>query len=46
MAGDPFLSRHGGEIRQALIMLQDDDGAFELLRTGSRAARSCAMKSR
>jgi hypothetical protein len=46
MAGDPFLSRHAGEIRQGLIMLQGDNGAFELLRTGSSAVRPCAMKSR
>jgi hypothetical protein len=30
-----FRIRHGGELREALIMLEGDDGGFELLAHGS-----------
>src|SRR5579875_1284959 len=33
-AGDAFRLAHGGEIREALIMLEGEDGGFELLAHG------------
>jgi hypothetical protein len=33
-AHDDFYLKYGGEIREALIMLEGDDGAFELLAHG------------
>jgi hypothetical protein len=34
VAGDDFKRQHGGEIREALIMIEGSDGAFELLAHG------------
>ena len=31
---DNFMPQHSGEIREALIMIEGDDGAFELLAHG------------
>jgi hypothetical protein len=51
MASDSFLFRHGGEIRQALIMIEGNDGAFELLghatlpRSGHRSVPVAAVRS-
>jgi len=33
-SGDRFLLQYGGEIREALIMIEGDDGSFELLAHG------------
>lgn len=36
---DDFRLQHAGEIREALIELEGEDGAFELLRHGRLAGR-------
>jgi hypothetical protein len=35
---DEFFLKHGGEIREALLMIEGDDGGFELLAHGWLAA--------
>ena len=35
---DEFFLKHGGEIREALLMIEGDDGGFELLAHGWQAA--------
>jgi hypothetical protein len=34
VSGDDFRRQHGGEIREALIMIEGNDGAFELFAHG------------
>jgi hypothetical protein len=34
ISGEDFRLQHSGEIREALIMIEGDDGAFELLACG------------
>ena len=36
---DQFFLQHGGEIRESLIMIEGDDGSFELLAHGWLAAK-------
>ena len=36
---DQFFLRHGGEIRESLIMIEGDDGSFELLAHGWLAGK-------
>ena len=38
VAHDEFQLRHNGEIRESLIMIEGDEGAFELLAHGWLAA--------
>jgi len=36
---DQFFLQHGGEIRESLIMIEGDDGSFELLAHGRLAGK-------
>ena len=42
---DQFFLQYGGEIRESLIMIEGDDGSFELLAHGWLSA-SMAMTAR